>query len=71
MSEESTSIRRSMEARSMEADIEERGASRGAHRGQSPPLCVTCRTRKCMRCETRCEEGVKEGWGFEGGGEVC
>jgi hypothetical protein len=37
VSEESTSIRRSMEARSMEADIEERGASRGAHR--APPVC--------------------------------
>ena len=33
MPEESTSIRRSMEARSMEADIEERGAHRG------PPVC--------------------------------
>ena len=33
MPEENTSIRRSMEARSMEADIEERGAHRG------PPVC--------------------------------
>ena len=52
MSEESTSIRRSMEARSMEAAIEERGAHR------APPVCHMSRER--CGAAPRAHEEVQE-----------